>query len=85
MVAKNDKNKLPPAASRVQHLNIAQVEQVTRISRRTIYRKIAVGEFPAPIKEGKEHTWPVSWIERWQDAQWDKAAAEMERLREATA
>ncbi|EEW4293823.1 AlpA family phage regulatory protein [Escherichia coli] len=41
-------------------LNIAEVERRTSYSRKTIYRKIARGEFPAQVRMGARH---VAWLE----------------------
>lgn len=43
-----------------------EVEEVTGLSRATIYRHIANGSFPAPAKLGPRAVgWRLSHIEKW--------------------
>ena len=46
-------------------LKISEVETATGLSRATVYRKIAGGTFPAPVKVGAAARWPEQDIEAW--------------------
>jgi prophage regulatory protein len=50
-------------------LRLPQVKGRTGLSRSEIYRRIAVGTFPAPIKLGERaRAWPEHEITAWIDA-----------------
>ena len=51
-------------------LRRTQVEEITAISRATIYRKIANGSFPSPFSLGTGGgvRWKLSEIQSWMDA-----------------
>ena len=54
-----------------------EVEHLTGLSRRTIYRKIKVGQFPAVIRLGANSVaWRESEVAAWVAApqEWGKAA-----------
>lgn len=52
------------------------LKKATGLSPATIYRYIAVGEFPHPKKLGKQAVgWPQSWIDAWLAARPTTAAA----------
>lgn len=47
-------------------LRLPDVRQATGKSSATIYRGIAAGDFPAPVKLGKRASgWPADEIEAW--------------------
>lgn len=49
-----------------KHLRRPAVEEITGLSRSTIYALMARGEFPKPIKiTGKAVAWPESAIAAW--------------------
>ena len=49
-----------------KHLRRPAVEEITGLSRTTIYALMARGEFPKPIKlTGKAVAWPESKIAAW--------------------
>lgn len=51
-------------------LRIKDVEAETSLSRATIYRRIAEGEFPAPIRLTTQRVaWSQTAIERWKSEQ----------------
>jgi prophage regulatory protein len=50
----------PPAPNRKKFLRLPQVKESTGLSRTTIYRQIAVCEFPRPINIGPR---AVAWVE----------------------
>ena len=63
-----------------EYLTRPQVEKITGFSCSTVYRLMAAGEFPRPIRLGKRHVrWIKSEIEDWLSAcpraEGDKAAA----------
>lgn len=43
-------------------LNLHEVILLTALSRATVYRAIASGDFPPPVKIGRISRWPVSEI-----------------------
>lgn len=43
-------------------LNLHEVTQLTALSRATVYRAIANGDFPPPVKIGRVSRWPASEI-----------------------
>ena len=54
----------PPAVDRL--LRRPEVETLTGLARATIYQKMALGDFPRPIKIGKRAVaWPQSSISEW--------------------
>lgn len=49
-----------------KHLRRPAVEELTGLSRTTIYKMMGSGEFPRPIKiTGKAVAWPESAISAW--------------------
>jgi len=47
-------------------LKIQTVVAVTGLSESTIYRKVAAGEFPAPVKDGPRCTrWVAGKVQNW--------------------
>ncbi|MGR3494070.1 helix-turn-helix transcriptional regulator [Citreimonas sp.] len=49
-----------------KHLRRRDVEDITGLSRSTIYRLMSNGEFPKPIKlTGRAVAWPESRISAW--------------------
>lgn len=49
-----------------RHLRRPAVEEITGLSRTTIYNLMSKGEFPRPIKlTGKAVGWPESKIAKW--------------------
>lgn len=55
----------PPPLERL--LTVQQVQLATSFSRTTIYRMVANGTFPEPMKIGKSRiAWRSSMIARWQ-------------------
>lgn len=49
-----------------KHLRRSTVEDLTGLSRSTIYRLMHAGEFPRPVKlTGKAVAWPESRITEW--------------------
>lgn len=61
----------PETASPIGRLlRIKDVEAETSLSRATIYRRIAAGEFPAPIRLTTQRVaWSETAIERWKSEQ----------------
>lgn len=56
------------AISMLNLLNIKQVQQIVGgKSRSTLYRWIADGSFPAPIKVCGSSMWPMESIVHWRD------------------
>lgn len=50
-----------------RYIRRTEVEKLTGLSRSTIYRMMASGEFPKPVKiTGKAVAWPESAIAAWQ-------------------
>lgn len=43
-------------------LNLHEVTHLTALSRATIYRAIASGDFPPPVKIGRVSRWPASEV-----------------------
>ncbi|MCO6362008.1 helix-turn-helix transcriptional regulator [Paracoccus sp. 08] len=43
-------------------LNLHEVTHLTALSRATVYRAIASGDFPAPVKIGRVSRWPASEV-----------------------
>jgi prophage regulatory protein len=57
-------------------LRIAEVERETSLHRATIYRRIARGEFPAPIKIGGPRVaWSETEVNAWKSSQIQAQAA----------
>jgi Predicted transcriptional regulator len=49
-----------------KHLRRPTVEEITGLSRSTIYRLMSSGEFPKPVKlSGRAVAWPESSIMKW--------------------
>lgn len=50
----------------MKYLRRRDVEEITSLSRTTIYKLMANGAFPRPVKlTGKAVAWPESAIEEW--------------------
>nr|WP_111301067.1 AlpA family phage regulatory protein [Paracoccus saliphilus] len=43
-------------------LNLHEVTHLTALSRATVYRAIANGDFPRPVKIGRVSRWPASEV-----------------------
>lgn len=57
-------------------LRLPDVIEVTRLSRSQIYRMIASGEFPAPIRISKKAAaWPAEAVKAWAATKISEAAA----------
>lgn len=51
-------------------LNIRDVERATSLDHSTVYRLVAKGAFPSPLRIGvRRSAWRDSEITAWQDAQ----------------
>lgn len=51
-------------------LKISEVEHETSLHRATIYRRIAAGDFPPPIKVSERRVaWPLAVVESWKAEQ----------------
>lgn len=51
-------------------LKVQTVEAMTGLSRPTIYRRIAVGDFPEPVRLGTRCTrWPAAAVRSWIQSQ----------------
>lgn len=49
-----------------KHLRRTEVEEITGLSRTSIYRMMDAGEFPRPVRiTRKAVRWPSSVIEKW--------------------
>ena len=61
----------PETASPIGRLlRIKEVEAETSLSRATIYRHVAAGDFPAPIRLTQQRVaWSGAAIERWKQQQ----------------
>lgn len=46
-------------------LNLQEVTEITGISRPSIYVRIRSGNFPTPLKVGRNIKWRVSQIDEW--------------------
>jgi prophage regulatory protein len=46
-------------------LDLPEVKAATKLSRSTVYLKIAEGSFPAPAKIGRSSRWSRQEIESW--------------------
>lgn len=56
-------------------LKLATVEAMTGLSRPSIYRRLALGEFPEPVRLGRRCTrWPAAAVREWIQAQAAEAA-----------
>ena len=43
-----------------------EVQELTGLARATIYQRMALGDFPRPVKVGvRAVAWPLSVIEKW--------------------
>ena len=60
-------NELPKGNELVEkHLRRPAVEEITGLSRSTIYEKMDRGEFPRPIRVGRRAVaWPESAVLAW--------------------
>ena len=57
-------------------LSRLEVEQLTRLSRSTIYRQIEAGQFPRPIRVGtRAVAWWESDVEKWRKSRPDNNPA----------
>lgn len=57
-----------PAGAPKRLLRIKSVQSVTGLSRSTLYNKITLGEFPAPIRIGaRAVAWLADDVARWID------------------
>src|SRR5690554_3046294 len=60
-VSKNDMPEMNSSPGRL--LKISEVEQETSLHRATIYRRIAAGNFPAPVKLSERRVaWPLAAV-----------------------
>ncbi|MDE2271001.1 MAG: AlpA family transcriptional regulator [Xanthomonadaceae bacterium] len=56
----------PAPSANVVLLRLPQVKAQTGLSRSALYRRIAAGNFPAPIKIGaRASAWSSEEVERW--------------------
>ena len=56
-------------------LRRAEVQNLTTLSKTTLYAKIKAGEFPRPLSLGKQHVaWRASDVKAWIHAQPERAA-----------
>jgi prophage regulatory protein len=56
-------------------MKMSEVERETSLHRATIYRRIAAGNFPPPIKLGERRiAWPKAAVESWKANQLAKGA-----------
>lgn len=63
-------NDHQPTAGRL--LKISEVERETSLHRATIYRRIAAGDFPAPMQISKRRVaWSMRAIESWKATRLD--------------
>jgi prophage regulatory protein len=46
-------------------LRLGDVIQLTALSRATVYRQVAAGSFPAPVKIASASRWPESEVARF--------------------
>lgn len=59
-------NTIPQAPANLVLLRLPQVKAQTGLSRSELYRRIAMGVFPAPIKIGvRASAWSSAEIDRW--------------------
>ncbi|MDN3920401.1 helix-turn-helix transcriptional regulator [Roseateles violae] len=68
----NDRNPQPLHAVQLSDalLRIQTVAQATGLSDATIYRKLAAGEFPEPVRLGKRCTrWKAADVRTWIQSQ----------------
>lgn len=57
-------------------LKLATVEAMTGLSRPSIYRRLALGLFPQPVRLGRRCTrWPANSVREWIREQAREAAA----------
>lgn len=57
---------IPPLSAHPVLLRLPEVKARTGLSRSEIYRRIAIGTFPAPIKIGRRASaWSSIEIDRW--------------------
>jgi len=61
----------PCARLRDRHkllLGIEGVVDIVSLSKRTVWRLVSAGEFPAPVKVGRASRWRVADIRQWVDS-----------------
>ena len=71
-LARQPEKHQPIEAGNLPHalLRMATVEAMTGISRPSIYRRLAQGDFPEPVRLGKRCTrWPAAAVREWIQAQ----------------
>jgi prophage regulatory protein len=70
---------MEPHIRDLQLLTIRDVMQLLRLGRMTLYRWVAVGKFPQPIKIGirGDNRWRLSDIEAWRDSASNEAAIDL--------
>jgi len=66
MTESNDKTAPSPTVTRL--MTLSDVLASVSLSQATVYRMIAAGEFPRPVKVGTASRWLSSEIEAWIDA-----------------
>jgi predicted DNA-binding transcriptional regulator AlpA len=52
----------------IQFLKLAEVLKITSISKPQVYRLIASGDFPPPVKVGTSSRWVESEVRVWMQA-----------------
>ncbi len=63
-------NSASPININAKFLRRQQVESITGLSRSTIYREVAAGRFPKPVKltsKGTRVAWIVTEVYEWMD------------------
>ena len=50
-------------------LTVEQVAALVQLPRSTLYRLVAAGQFPPPVKLGRATRWHRPTLERWLDQQ----------------
>lgn len=77
---------LAESNARVQLVRLPTVCAQTGLSRSNIYRRIAEGDFPRPIKLGPcTSAWDASEVARWVDAKIAEHAANRDKVKAARA
>jgi prophage regulatory protein len=63
-------------------LKLSAVSKITGLPSSTLYRKVAGGEFPAPVKLGEAASgWLLSEVEAWKAARRDERDRELAKKR----
>lgn len=62
-----------------QMIDVREVATILKVSTRSVWRLVARGELPAPIRVGRAARWRVAQIEAWIDARTSDTEA-MHRL-----